>query len=55
MLAGARHGRLFVAGCPVLLPPCLDDRIGLTLARLIVSRLLDTDAAIEVVVDDTLL
>ena len=30
------------------------DRIGLTLARLIVSRLLDTDAAIEVVVDDTL-
>ena len=27
------------------------DRIGLTLARLIVSRLLDTDAAIEVVVD----
>ena len=30
------------------------DRIGLTLARLIVSRLLDADAAIEVVVDDTL-
>ena len=27
------------------------DRIGLTLARLIVSRLLDADAAIEVVVD----
>ena len=30
------------------------DRIGLTLARLIVSRLLAADAAIEVVVDDTL-
>jgi hypothetical protein len=30
------------------------DRLGLTLARLIVSRLLAADAAIEVVVDDTL-
>ena len=30
------------------------DRVGLTLARLIVSRLLGVDAAIEVVVDDTL-
>ena len=30
------------------------DRLGLALARLIVTRLLDADAPIEVVVDDTL-
>ena len=57
MLAGAGMASVvsFHAVCRFFSHQAFDiDRLGLTLARLIVSRLLAADAAIEVVVDDTL-
>ena len=57
MLAGAGMGAVvsFHACCRFFSAHAWDaDRLGLALARLIVTRLLDADAPIEVVVDDTL-
>jgi hypothetical protein len=58
MLAGAGMAAVvsFHAVCRFFSRHAWDaDRIGLTLARLIVDRLLGADAAIDVVVDDTLI
>ena len=57
MLAGAGMAAVvsFHACCRFFSAHAWDaDRLGLALARLIVTRLLDADAPIEVVVDDTL-
>ncbi len=57
MLAGTGLATVmsFHTACRFFSTHCWNaDRIGLALARLIAGQLLDSDAAIEVVIDDTL-